>query len=1050
MRHPLALSLRYPKSVLTLLGVLTLWSLWHIQDLQLEVSARGMMVDNPEAQELYERSLRVFGSENATIVYIQDQNLFTSAKLHAIREALRRIDASPHVVRTVSLYSLRHLRTIDGYVYTNPYLKDIPETAAEIESIKQAALRNPLVVGNLLSGDARAMAINVYFQDDAHLRGRYEDKLEVIDEAIAPLHEIVDKAFHLGVHTVRQEITRHIWRDQVVILPLAVLVLISTLALAVRRVSAALIPLITAGLSIVWTLGGMAALQIPLNLMTAIVPALLIIIGSTEDIHLVAEYFAGTGSGLSRDRALARMSRKMGLAVTLTFITTYLGFLSVSVNDLELLRQFGLVSSSALLLNFLATVLLVPLLLRAFDRQGKSFEKVSPQIFAKAVAAFQVILQRHRRTFIAILLLVALFSTYGASRLQVNNNVMDYFHPDSELVANARLLNERLSGMSTLSVVVSGSEGTFLQIPYLEALQDIQDYALDMGYFDKAFSFADFVGVIHAGIDAEWDEPAYLPESKEIVAEYMSLMDQTAFRPFVSSDFGTARILIRHDIESSQVLNRAVDELRQYAATWLDPGIKLEITGESYLNSQAVDHMAAGQAQSLTLAFVVIFVVVSLLFIHVKAGLIAVAVNLFPIMVLFGVMGWTGLPIDTGTAMIGAITIGVCVDHTMHFLVRYQRVCQEQETESNALSITQRQEALPIVATALSLAAGFGILAASSFPPLSHFGLLSAMVMLLALVGTFVITPLILHQTPLVSVWHILSVRLRSDVIQKCILFKGLRRWQVRKLIALSDVRKYKQDEVLLEQDQETDGMLILLSGNAEVWHTRPDGSFYQVATLSPGMGYGESSLVSRRLGMADVVATRPTRALHLGWQGVARVTATFPRIGSKLYRNTAEIIASRSEPKEPEQARFHDQRSGTYSAAYFKTILDYLVECANRYDQPLALTSVTLQHDERHLHPDDLLPLHQMSPQVAAVIAKNVRNTDLFTRWNNHQYLCLMTNTDLSLAQRTVRRLRAEFDMVESARQLRFDFKVFELEDGETAAHFLARVESDASTAST
>lgn len=1042
MRRLLTLSLRYTRTVLVLISLLTLWSLWHLADLQLEISARGMMVDNPQAQELYERSLRIFGSENATIVYIEDEDLFTPAKLHAIRAALRRIDASPHVVRTVSLFSLRHLRTVDGYIYTNPYLKDIPETTAGIQPIKEAALRNPLVIGNLLSRDGRAMAINVYFQDDGHLRGRYEDKLRVIDDAIAPLNEIVDMAFHLGAHTVRQEITKHIWRDQVAILPLAVLVLIATLGLAVRRLSAALIPLVTAGLSIVWTLGAMAALQIPLNLMTAIVPALLIIIGSTEDIHLVAEYFAGTGRGLSRDRALARMSRQMALAVVLTFITTYLGFLSVSVNDLELLRQFGLVSSSALLLNFLATVLLVPLLLRAFDRH-KSSAQDSPRIFANAVAALQGALERHRRLAIATLLLITLFSAYGASRLQVNNNVMDYFQPDSELVEHARLLNEKLSGMSTLSVVVSGTEGTFLQIPYLEALQDIQDFALEKGYFDKAFSFADFVGVIHAGIDAEWDEPAYLPESREIVAEYMSLMDQAAFRPFVSPDFGTARILIRHDIESSQLLNRAVEELRQYAATWLDPGIKLEVTGESYLNSQAVDHMAAGQARSLALAFLVIFVVVSLLFIHVKAGLIAVAVNLFPIVVLFGVMGWIGLPIDTGTAMIGAITIGICVDHTMHFLVRYQRVCQQQETESNALGITLRQEALPIVATAVSLAAGFGILAVSSFPPVSHFGLLSAMVMLLALVGTFVITPLILRRTPLVSVWHILSVRLRSGVMENCVLFRGLRRWQVRKLIALSDVRKYRRDEVMFRQDHDTDGMLILLSGSAEVWHTRPDGSTYQAATLFPGMGYGESSLVSRQLGGADVVAIKPTRALHLGWRGVAKITATFPRIGSQLYKNTAEIIARRAEQLEPEQQRFRDQLSGTYSAAYFQNILSYLVKCANRYDQELALIQLTITDDLQPEPQDKIDPVHQLAPQIAAAIAEHIRGADVFTRWSDHQYLCLMANTGLAQARLTAGRLQAGLDAIQCDPCLHFGLTVFELEIGETSEHFLQRLEA-------
>ncbi len=163
---------------------------------------------------------------------------------------------------------------------------------------------------------------------------------------------------------MRSDLTAKIRADQQVFLPLSVLVLLLTLALSLRRATAALMPLVTAGVSVLWTLGFMGWLGIPVNIMTSIVPALVIIIGSTEDIHLLAEYAAGVRDGLGRRAAIGRMADNMGVAVLLTFVTTYLGFLSIALNDIQLLYQFGLVASSGLFFNFVITVVLVPVMLR--------------------------------------------------------------------------------------------------------------------------------------------------------------------------------------------------------------------------------------------------------------------------------------------------------------------------------------------------------------------------------------------------------------------------------------------------------------------------------------------------------------------------------------------------------------------------------------------------------------------------------------------------------------------------------------------------------------
>ena len=359
---------------------------------------------------------------------------------------------------------------------TAPYLDEIPASQQRLEQIKRAALHNPLISGNLLSPTGTAMAINVYFKSDRPT-GFDRSASESIERALTPLSGKVKTFFQIGSPYVRTQINERIQQDQREILPLSALVLFITLAMSLRRLNGAIIPLLTAGLSVVWTLGLMAALEIPVNVMTSIVPALLIIIGSTEDIHLLAEYHAGALQGMPRMDAIHAMGHNMGLAVLLTFITTYLGFLSISLNDVELLQQFGMVASTGLLLNFLITVSLLPVCLRYLGERpaARSADPMDENYHRLADWVFRFV-QTNKRTIVVLTTSVAVVSGYGAFSLRVNNTPLDYFDSDSNVTQRLNRLQEQLAGMETFSIVLdSGIEGTFLKLRYLEEIKKLQD-----------------------------------------------------------------------------------------------------------------------------------------------------------------------------------------------------------------------------------------------------------------------------------------------------------------------------------------------------------------------------------------------------------------------------------------------------------------------------------------------------------------------------------------------------------------------------------------------
>jgi len=290
----------------------------------------------------------------------------------------------------------------------------------------------------------------------------------------------------------------------------------------------------------------------------------------------------------------------------------------------------------------------------------------------------------------------------------------------------------------------------------------------------------------------------------------------------------------------------------------------------------------------------VILLVVSLLFVNIRAGLLATVPNVFPVIVLFGVMGYAGIPLDSGTAMIAAIALGICVDNTMHFMVRYHRVLAHRRNEASAIQETIRVEAVPVTAASVALALGLGTLAFSQFTPIAYFGVLSAMVIAVAYYADFFITPILLSTTRLVTLWDLLSTRVRRELVENCELFEGMRRSQIRRILLLGEIRSLPAGTKIMRAGEAGKEMFILLSGKAEVHAEMDNGTIVRHRTLSTGHVFGVVALACGRPRLATAVALEDTTLLTLDWERIQRIARFYPHAAAKFFKNLAVLIGSR------------------------------------------------------------------------------------------------------------------------------------------------------------
>jgi len=307
----------------------------------------------------------------------------------------------------------------------------------------------------------------------------------------------------------------------------------------------------------------------------------------------------------------------------------------------------------------------------------------------------------------------------------------------------------------------------------------------------------------------------------------------------------------------------------------------------------AAEGLIGAQAKSLAVLLAVIFLIMSAMYTSPKGGLIALVPGVIPIVLMFGVMGLLDIPLNPGTSMVAVIAIGIAIDGTIHLFSRYSELSRQSPDTEHAVRLTVREEAVPVMATSLALALGFGVLLFSNFTIIAQFGALSAATMLFSIFANLLITPIILSRTRLVGLYDILSITVRREVLGHSPLFRDMSNYQIRKAILISRRQHFAPGELLIEQGTLGRSMFLVLSGEVEV--VRHDGDqSHQLAVRGAGEVFGEVGYVREIERTADVRAVSAVEALRFDYERMRHDLRYFPRIVARLNFNISRILGER------------------------------------------------------------------------------------------------------------------------------------------------------------
>ena len=900
---------------LVALVVISIAAWLQLPHLKLDRSDDRLISKDDPGWAQFHRMQADFGSEQSVIVYLRAKDLWTVERLKQLQAVTIAFENTPEFTSVSDLLTATSIRDKGDYVDAGPLMVLVPATPERLPELRDDAQYSPIIRNNFISKDGLATAISLGYVSNAEDPNHELKIFNLIEQRVQPLQENFDVTFQLGRPRLNAEIDRGLFKDLKELIPASLLILVIVITYFLRSVRVIPIPLVTSGLSVLWTLGFMAVSGIPVTLLTAMIPTLIIVVGSVEDVHLMASYLEGLRRSIGSDsieksiesdpidlrrQAIGHMARHVGLPIVITALTTAIGFIANVITEIPLIFEFALASAFAMVANLIVTVLTVPLMLHWLGPRVSHPEHASGMpggIIGLVVGAVEG--ASERGPVIVIAATIAVMAWFGSKALDVyvNNDPLSYFPDHHPFVRDAHTVHEELAGLQVFSVILtSATAGLFETSEGMQKIDAVQALLDNQGLYDKTLSLATLMSLMHQEFHAGDTGYYRIPDAAEDIDLYLSSLTRSDLEPFVTEDYTTARISVRHNVTDSVRLNTAVDELIEVMPTILGPDIEFAVTGKNLMVNRAAESLMKGQIASLILILFIIFVLFTVLYTSWLAGLLALVPNLIPIVLNFGLMGFLGVPLNPGTAMVAAIAIGVAVDDTIHLMTRFGTESKLHLDERDAVRATIRGEAVPIVSTSIALALGFGVLSLSNFSIVAQFGLLAGATMIYAAVADLLIMPILLRHLRLATVWDIVALQLDRQVLVNCPLFRGMSQYQVKKVVVLSHIEDYASGEVMIEQGTVSSGMYVVLRGRANISITGDDINHDIVEIeIAPGDIVGEIGFSGDNVKRtATVTAKEPMTVVRLEAGSTRKGLRFYPRIAARLHQNISNILGAR------------------------------------------------------------------------------------------------------------------------------------------------------------
>ena len=719
-------------------------------DLRVDPSTTPLLPINNPAEPIYRKAVRDFGDDEIYAIALSCEEVFEPGCLRELDQLSTRVAQLDGVKGLSSLLDVTHFRWVEeeDWVAIRPFMEEIPEDPATLARLRAQALADPVYRQTLVGEDARAAALNLGFQkmdDAAFLASGLDDRIAgLLAQTVAD----PDRVHVAGRPHVKVHVYRGILRDLLVLIPISAGVMALVLFYFFRRARGVWLPLGTAVLGNLWTFGLMAALDQSLTLLTGLLSPLLLALGSVYGVHVMARFEEEAAT--LKDPAAAALAclEHVRLPALIAAITTMIGFGALLITDVPAVFDFGLFAMLGIASCSVIALVGIPACLSklASDPGAQGGGGSGRSRLDRGLMGWADGVSRRTGVILGVWCALAVVSAALIPRIEVDTDYLSHFSADDPVRLDFEAVNRSLAGVVPIYVVIEASEPGGLREPaLLQSLDELQQNLGEVPGVSRTLSFLDSLRKLNRAFHAGDPAEQRVPETRGAISELLFMLPKDEMRRFITVDHTRANLIVRTGAVGSASILQLEDDLQSVLDEHpLPHGARAYLTGNTLLLSRSADGITRGQPWSVGLAALAIFVLISLALRSPRLGAVAMVPNLIPVLLFFGALGSGVAPLSLPVSLIGSMALGIAIDDTVHYLVRYGRERKAGADPEEASRLTARRVGRPIVITSVMLFGGFLLVTISPFATVAQFGALAAMTMGVCLATDLMLLPALL------------------------------------------------------------------------------------------------------------------------------------------------------------------------------------------------------------------------------------------------------------------------------------------------------------------
>ena len=774
--------LKNPKSIFVILIITLLSFGYYAKDFRLDASSETLLIDgDPDLKYLQEVSKRYGSKEFLILTYTPKEGMVSDTSINNLLSLKYKIQSLKWVYSVITLLDIPLLNSSDAPLQERlEKFKTLKDEEVDRDRGFNEILSSPVFRNFVISEDGKTSGIIVYIKKDKELKNlankskkeieelkdqikkqNHQNILEIRD--VIKSYEDIGKIHLGGIPMIADDMMSFIKSDIIVFGIGVFLFIVATLWFVFRKIIWIIVPISSCFFSVTIMMGILGILGWKVTVISSNFIALMLILTMAMNIHMSTRFLQLKENYPDKNvlDLIIITTNKMFWPILYTVLTTIIAFLSLIFSEIKPIIDFGWMMTIGLIISFIITFTLLPTLINFVPKANISLKNYENSFITSFFA--KVSLNNHKIIF-TITGLIILLSLIGISRLEVENSFINYFSKKTEIYKGMKLIDEKLGGTTPLEVILKfpkkdeikkddddefedwGDEDEQNDQKYwftkdkIDRISSVHNYLDNLPQVGKVLSFSSIIDVATL---LNNNKPLGTLEMGVLYSKIPESIKTEIIDPYISIQDNEARINLRiidsqEDLRRNDLIKKINYDLKNKIGLKDD---EFKLAGVLILFNNLLQSLFKSQILTLGLVMIGIFAMFLILFKNIKLSIIGVVPNFIAAFFILGIIGLIGIPLDMMTITIAAITIGIAVDNSIHYIYRFKEEFHNSNDYHKTVTLCHSTVGKAILNTSITIVFGFSILVLSKFIPTIYFGIFTGIAMLLAMISVLTLLP---------------------------------------------------------------------------------------------------------------------------------------------------------------------------------------------------------------------------------------------------------------------------------------------------------------------